>query len=90
MTKENRDKVMWAVGNDLFDGLTVTELLLEPEKHPVPFCALLYCLNGAKVRGSEIRTNTQLSDVRQALPAYNREKVDSRAKIDRMIEKIME
>lgn len=81
---------MWAVSNDLFDGLTVSELLLEPEKHPVSFCALLYCLNGAKVRGSEIRTNTQLADVRQALPGWNREKVDGRAKVDRMVSRIME
>ena len=90
MTKENKDKVIWAVTNDLFDGLTVSELLMEPEKHPAAFGALLYCLNGAKVRGGEIRTNTQLADVREALSGWNREKVDAKAKVDRMVQRIME
>lgn len=81
---------MWAVANDLFGGLTVSELLLDPEKHPAAFGALLYCLNGAKVRGGEIRTNTQLADVRQALPEWIREKVDGKAKVDRMVRNIME
>lgn len=90
MTKEYFDKVTWAVGNDLFDGLTVSELLLEPDKHPAAYGALLYILDGVKVRGNAIKTNTQLADVREAMPGWIRDKVDHKDKLGGMIGRIME
>lgn len=86
----DRDALKFCLTAGCFGGLTVSELLTDPEHHMTAWKGLLYCLNGVKPDGGEaLKTNTARADVEKTLMPHELRRVKSEEATEAMIDRMM-
>lgn len=77
-TEIDIDRLNWAISNDIFSGLTITELLTNTEGHSVAWQGLLFVLGGSSKE-----------DVVNRMDPSRRRNLAANAQIDELIGRTM-